>query len=264
MAFTQDEIQSINTILEAKLSLLRREMQRTFDQRIAAIRREFEQHLVALQQEMRGLPRHLADQQEELGETLGHRLDLQQQQLAERMIETFEARFLAIERLLKQQLTARLAGSAVDNNEASPEFTAIELQTEIPWEDLAEAVDKAVGARFAALDASMQSTLRQMERYLSMQLHSLRDSFASGTTPSYSGRLNNMQDVFASIEHLERVIESIQVAMTTNHALLSNRLYHHQQLPPERAHSHSDGHTPLANGSGNQLPQPEEQQGEQK
>jgi hypothetical protein len=28
----------------------------------------------------------------------------------------------------------------------------------------------------------------------------------------------------------------MQVTMTSNHALLSNRIYHHQQLPLERAH----------------------------
>ena len=45
-----------------------------------------------------------------------------------------------------------------------------------------------------------------------------------------------MQDVFTSIERLERIIESMQMAMTSNAALLSNRVYHHQQLPLERAH----------------------------
>ena len=54
-----------------------------------------------------------------------------------------------------------------------------------------------------------------------------------------------MEEVFQSIEQLERLIESMQVAMTSNHALLAHRLYHHQQLPLERAHpgSHTT-HTP--------------------
>jgi hypothetical protein len=263
MAFTQDEIQTINSILEAKLLLLRRETQRAFDQRITALKREFEQQLIALQQELRALPRRLADQQSKLGGTLDHQLDLQQQQFAERMVETFDARLLAIEQLLKQQLMARLSNPATSTSEAVPAFEAIELQTEIPWEDLAEAVDKAVGTRLAALDESMQSMLRQMERYHPLQLHGLPDNPASGAAYSYSGRLSTMQDAFASIEHLERVIESMQVVMSTNHALLSNRLYHHQQSPLERAHPHSDNHTPLANGSGNQLPRTDELEGEQ-
>jgi hypothetical protein len=40
----------------------------------------------------------------------------------------------------------------------------------------------------------------------------------------------------------------MQVVMTSNHALLSNRLYHHQQLPFERAHSANDHIMPISNG----------------
>ncbi|HLI89973.1 MAG TPA: hypothetical protein VKV37_14890 [Ktedonobacteraceae bacterium] len=264
MAFTQDEIQTLNSILDAKLLLLRREMQRAFDQRIAGLKREFEQHLVALQQDLRALPRRVADQQSTLGDPPGYQSNPQQQQFAERMVETFDARLLAIEQLLKQQLMARLSNPAASNSEAAPTFEAIELQTEISWEDLAAAVDRAVGTRLAALDESVQSMLRQMERYLSPRLHGLPDSPASGVVHPNSEHLSTMQDAFASIEYLERVIESMQVAMSTNHALLSNRLYHHQQLPLERAHPHSDNHTPPVNGSGNQLPRTDELEGEQR
>jgi len=70
-----------------------------------------------------------------------------------------------------------------------------------------------------------------------------------------------MQEVFQSIEQLERIIESMQVAMTANHALLSNRLYHHQQLPLERAHPGSRPPTPSASPdnthTGDPLSQPE-------
>jgi hypothetical protein len=249
MAFTQDEIQSINTILEAKLSLLRGEMQRAFDQRINTLKHEFEQHLAALQQELHDLPQ---------------RLDLQPQQFAERIEQTLDARLLAIEQLLRQHLIARSSDPASYDNAVAPGFEAIELQTEIPWEDLAEAVDKAVGARLTALNESLQATVRQMEHYLSLQLQSVRDTLASGAVQPYSGRLDNVEDAIAGIEHLERIMESMQVAMTTNHALLSNRLYHHQQLPPERAHPHSEDHTPLANGANNQLSQSTEQEDEQK
>jgi hypothetical protein len=65
-----------------------------------------------------------------------------------------------------------------------------------------------------------------------------------------------MQEVFQSIEQLERIIESLQVAMTANHALLSNRLYHHQQLPLERAHGGQQPTNQVAhpNGTGSGSP----------
>ena len=50
------------------------------------------------------------------------------------------------------------------------------------------------------------------------------------------------------IEHLEQIVESMQVVMTSNHALLSNRIYHHQQLPYERAHHANDLTRQLSNG----------------
>jgi hypothetical protein len=50
----------------------------------------------------------------------------------------------------------------------------------------------------------------------------------------------------------------MQVVMTTNHALLSNRLYHHQQLPLERAHPSSHAHPTSLNGMSNPLSLPGE------
>lgn len=46
--------------------------------------------------------------------------------------------------------------------------------------------------------------------------------------------------------------------MTANHALLSNRLYHHQQLPLERAHASGQVHVAPANGVGSLLTQAKE------
>lgn len=48
--------------------------------------------------------------------------------------------------------------------------------------------------------------------------------------------LGDLQEVVKSIQQLEHVVEAMQISMTTNSSLLSNRLYHHQQLPLERAH----------------------------
>jgi hypothetical protein len=48
-----------------------------------------------------------------------------------------------------------------------------------------------------------------------------------------------MQDILTSINQLERIVESMQVAITANSALFSHRLYYHQNLPIERAHPSS-------------------------
>ena len=63
-----------------------------------------------------------------------------------------------------------------------------------------------------------------------------------------------LREALHGIDHLERIIESMQVAMTSNLALLSNRLYHHQQLPLERAHPASRTHTTSSNGVTAPLP----------
>jgi len=47
----------------------------------------------------------------------------------------------------------------------------------------------------------------------------------------------------------------MQVAMTANHALLSNRLYHHQHLPLERAHPASLPEPAPPNGNNSLLAQ---------
>lgn len=48
--------------------------------------------------------------------------------------------------------------------------------------------------------------------------------------------LGDLQEVSKSIQQLERTVEAMQISMTTSSSLLSNRLFHHQQLPLERAH----------------------------
>src|SRR5438094_8805834 len=111
--------------------------------------------------------------------------------------------------------------------------------------------------------------MRNSEQYLSAQLRALQSRLQDRAVKireaqAYSGNLASMQEVYQSIEQLERIIESMQVAMTANHALLSNRHYHHQQLPLERAHPGSRPPTPSAppdnTHPGDQLSQPEEHQ----
>src|SRR5579859_1762442 len=52
MSFTEDELQSFNTILDQRLTAQRKEMERFFDQRIMESRRENEQRFFAMQQEL--------------------------------------------------------------------------------------------------------------------------------------------------------------------------------------------------------------------
>jgi phenylalanyl-tRNA synthetase alpha subunit len=119
-----------------------------------------------------------------------------------------------------------------------------------------DVIGKALDERFAMLNDSFQQTVKNLEQYLSLRLHNLRDEYmrTHSHTPSYNGSMTNVQEVLHGIEHLERIIESMQVAMTANHALLSNRLYHHQQLPLERAHPGNQAHDALNISLRNSLP----------
>ena len=253
MSFTEDELQAFNTILERRLSAHRRDMERTFDQRLNALRRELDQRLATAQQEMvRTVTRHLSDQQHGLNTTLNQKLSTQrthvteaisreternQHYIEELMDRVLAAQLLGIEQLISQRLQAfDEAGThtGADDRAFHPHIEAIEVQTDLPWEDLMEVFGKVLDARFAALDESIQATMKRWEQYLLAHLHSLREQ-----AQPYSGDVataTSTQELIRGIEHLERIIESMQVVMTTNHALLSNRLYHHQQLPRERAH----------------------------
>lgn len=263
MAFTQDELQAFNTILEQKLAQHRHEVERSFDQRLHLLHRELEQHFIAAQQEaLHALMQQFTGQQKRAREVItqsveqaqvhvvqavGQEVSLrlqQHQQNIEALIErTLAAQLIAVEQLLTQHSIAPSdeAGSFSTPlyRDASPDFEAIEVQTELPWEDFVDVIGRALDERLSALDVSLQSALKHIEHHILTRLrelhseiqtrqHSLADSESS---------ITNMQDVFTSLERLEHIIESMQVAMTTNHALLSNRLYHHQQLPLERAHA---------------------------
>lgn len=269
MSFTADELQSFNDILDKKLSAHRRDMERLFDQRLNKFRQEVDQRLLAAQQEIiRVLAQKLGEQQSSMTTILQQQLaDLQmrfaqtvsqevKQRQAQQAPETdhteqiegivdrsLAAQLLAIEELLNQRMVYQspedVAMSMV-SGEYGPQFEAIEVQTELPWEDLMEVFGKALDDRFATLGARVQTATQHMEHQLSSRIsalqHQLFDELSHLQVHSYGGTLTNVQEVFQSIEQLERVIESMQVAMTANHALLSNRLFHHQQLPLERAH----------------------------
>lgn len=208
MSFTQDELQAFNIILEQKLAQHRRELELSLDQRMSMLKQEFEQYLAAVQQNLlHDLPLKLAEQQNQLKDTVT------------RYLETYPPH--VIEEV--QPRDARMA----------------EMQAEISWDDLMDVIDKVVSDRLSALEGSIQSMVTSTERSLLTQLHGLQSSLQSMRSrcadPTTTG-MTDIQDVFTSVEQLEHIIESLQVAMTANHTLLSNRLYHHQHLPLERAH----------------------------
>jgi hypothetical protein len=284
MSFTADELQSFNDILDKKLSAHRRDMERLFDQRLNKFRRDIDQRLIAAQQEIiRVLAQKLSEQQSGMTTMLQQQQidsqmriaqsvsqEVKQRQAPQASEQTSEAerseqiegivdrslaaQLLAIEELLNQRMvyqTSDEVSLSMIGGEHGPQFEAIELQTELPWEDLMDVFGKALDDRFTALGDRVQTATQRLEHQLSSRIsalqHQLFDELAHLQVHSYGGTLTNVQEVFQSIEQLERIIESMQVAMTANHSLLSNRLFHHQQLPLERAHptqpTHPGGNT---------------------
>jgi hypothetical protein len=271
MSFTPDEIQAFNDILEKKLAAHRREMERGLEQRLQTLRREFEQRLNALQQELvRVLAQELGDQQRSLQNVLSQKLNAQQISLAQAVSQevrqrqqqqqpqleglidrALAAQLLAIEELLNQRLTLQSSeDTAMPMGEHAPQFETIEVQTELPWEDLIDIFGKALDERFVALNETMQSAMRNLEQYFAIQVRTMQMQFQEKSLhnlqpqPYTDDHPTNMQEIFQSIAQLERNLEAMQVAMAANHAMLSNRLYHHQQLSMERAHNNNPSMPP--------------------
>lgn len=173
MSFTPDEIQAFNTILEQKLAQHRREMERVFELRMHAVKRDLDSRLQSVQQEIsRALAQGFGEQNRKLRGMLG-------------------------------ELVVSIDEGAIERGDAANTRNADEIETEIEWEDLKQIITQSLDERLQAL--------------------------------------SEIQNMVKTIEQLERILEAMQVSMTTNNSLLSNRLYHHQQLPLERAHP---GQTP--------------------
>ncbi|HEU0002574.1 MAG TPA: hypothetical protein VFQ36_16830 [Ktedonobacteraceae bacterium] len=269
MSFTEDELQSFNTILEQRLTAQRKEMERIFDQRIIDSRRESEQRFFTMQQEiLRNMALKLTEMQGRLDSMFSEKLqtlqtritqsvnlDVEQknQQVESNIARLLEAQLPGIEQLVNkqlQQLTLQSLEDTVMTANGVHPLEAFEVQTELPWDDLSDMIGKALDERLSALSEALSRSLQNLEQYLSVRIHGLRDEFVRSQpqSPALNGSQTSVQEVLHGIEHLERVVESLQVAMTANHALLSNRLYHHQQLPLERAHP--GGHALFAPGNG--------------
>src|SRR2546425_7508669 len=241
MSFTEDELQSFNSILEKRLSVHRREMERVFDQRMNEYRRDLDRRLVTVQQDtLRALSQKFSElenrldtilrdklntQQTRITQAITHHTEQEQQQLEGSIDRMLAAQLLGIEQLLSQQLALQTLDDATIRTgvSAPARLEAIEVQTELPWEDLMDVIGKALDERLVTLNEATQRSLKNLEQYLSVRLHSLRDEFVrvqgQGQQPPYSAGATSIQEVLHSIEHLERIIESMQVAMTANHAL---------------------------------------------
>ncbi len=226
MSFTSDEIQSFNAILEQKLTQQRRELERSFDSRLQVFKREIEQRL--------------SYTQKELTRTLS-------QSLSEHY------------RQIKGIMNASVATPTPNLDEATIDLSQLELHTELPLDELAEAVNQTLDERFSALNDTLKAAIAMLEQQFVARIQALQEVRIVQSQP-LNGTVANTQDIIASIEQLEDLIESMQVAMTSNTALLSNRLYHHQQLPLERAHPvGQDGTSQGVNNTAKQqLPLPRE------
>lgn len=120
-----------------------------------------------------------------------------------------------------------------------------------------DVLGNVLDTRFLALNASIQTTLQNWEQYIAQRLQNLREQ--AQTYNENLASIPTTQELIADIEHLERMIESMQAAMTANFSLLSNRQFHHQQLPLERAHPASDApRTTAVNGLSNPFSSPAE------
>ncbi len=261
MSFTQDELQALNTIFDQKMAVLQRELERSLNQRMQVLKGEFEQHVKTIVQNLlHSQSRRLSEMQHRSRDTLNQKLEMlhnetvqtvsqeseqqnqQQKQYLEDVVErTLATQLLAFEQLINQRLSLSVTEPPVRHtDESQPDLEAIEVQTEVAWEDLIEMIDKALMERLTALNVSLQSRMQEMERALTTCIRQWCDraQYTQSLLPRENSTesLTSMQDVFVSIEQLEHLIESMQVAMTNNSALLANRLYHHQQLSLERAH----------------------------
>lgn len=277
MSFTEDELHSFNAILEQRLQTQQRDMERALDQRMNEYRRELDQRLAIVHADIqRGVSQKLSDFQVRLETMLSEKLNNQPGQLMQALNREFEQKQQHFEGTIDRMLAAQLLGieqlishyslnidQESDNRanlaDASEQFDTIEVQTELSWEDLTDIIGKALDDRLSVLNETVQRSLKNLGHYLSVRIHSLRDEFLrnknqrQGHELIFDGDSTNIQEILHGIEHLEQVVESMQVIMTSNHALLSNRLYHHQQLPYERAHHTNDLTRQLSNGMNKQF-----------
>lgn len=279
MSFTEDELQAFHSVLAERFAVHEQAMTQAIDQRLDALRQEIDQRFVHFQQDMlTSFEQGRADSTENTRTTIEEKLGEHRQQITQILDQEGEQRTQQIEASVDRLLAAQLLGieqllhqqatsfPLAENNGtvSSSEVEAVEVQTDLSWEDLAEIIGKALDERLVTLNDTLRQSVKNLEHYLTGRLLGLRDELThlQDSKQVYSGSIlgqgTSLQEVLSGIEHLEHVIESMQVAMTANHALLSNRLYHHQQLPLERAHPGGQIHVTPANNVGSLLTQAKE------
>jgi hypothetical protein len=248
MSFTEEELQAFNSILETRFAAHRQDMEQALEQKLNTFRQEIEQRFTSFHAGTASILREELIALRDGPETdLAEQLDLQRNRLALVLNQEADQKLQQVEASVDRMLAAQLLGiEQLLNQHASREqmpsqIEAIEVQTDLLWEGLGEVMGKVLDTRLSTLDTSLQNALKELEHDVAQRLRQLREELIPTQVPGqpYGQASSNgslAQDLLAGIEHLERVIESMQVAMTANHALLSNRLYHHQQLPLERAH----------------------------
>lgn len=137
--------------------------------------------------------------------------------------------------LMRQQVVPSLIEAhATYAPEGQPGRGEVEVQTDIAWEDLMDLLGKAIDQRYATMFDFMHKAMRQLEQDMAVGLDSIRSEVARTIAPA--GDITSDQGMSVRLDQLERIVESMQVVMAANHALLSNRLHNHQQQPLERAH----------------------------
>ena len=277
MSFTEDELQSFNTILEQRLQTQQRDMERALDQRMNEYRRELDQRLATVHADIqRGVSQKLSDfkvrletmlseklntQPAQLMQALNREIEQKQQQFEGNIDRMLAAQLLGIEQLISHYslLSDSESGDTTISGDVSEQFDTIEVQTELSWEDLMDIIGKALDDRLSVLNDTVQRSLKNLEHYLSVGIHSLRDEFVrnksqgQGHESIFGGDPTNIQEILHGVEELEQVVESMQVVMTSNYALLSNRIYRHQQLPYDRAHHTNDLTRQFSNGMNKQF-----------
>jgi hypothetical protein len=281
MSFTEDELQSLNTILEQRLIAHRQAMECSLDQRMKEYRHELDRRLATTEADFqRDMTRKLSDFQIQLESILSEKLNVHQERIIQIVHNDVEQRqnqfddnidhmlatqLLGIEQLINQNSSRNQFGEIANRSGIPAQVEAIEVQTDLPWEDLMDVIGKALDQRLSLFNDAIQRSLKNLEQFLSARIYNLRDDFLLHRTLRQEKLLfqgenpTSIHEVIHGIEQLERIIESMQVAMTSNHALLSNRLFHHQQLPLERAHSSGDHPKSIPKGMNNPLTIKEEQ-----
>lgn len=188
MSFTEDELQAFHSVLAERFSAHAQEMTQAIDQRLGAFRQEIDQRFAHLQQDLLAslaeewtnsaeqtrttIEEKLEEQQKQIVHILGQEGEQRSQHIEASVDRLLAAQLLSIEQLLHQQA---VQSPLPENNGAlSSEVEAVEVQTDLSWEDLAEIIGKALDERLVTLTDSLQQSVKNLEHYLTGRLLGLR------------------------------------------------------------------------------------------